>query len=148
MATPISQYFSSSDYLLSLPIVLLTLFALGILLIDLILPAEWKRLNAVTALLGLCFSAAGVYKIQFALHSQAITFRSGFFGGVLMDRIAIYFFYLFLAATAVAILMSVRYLEIENENHGEYYALMLLSVVGMMCMAAGYDIVLISSASN
>src|SRR3979409_2781821 len=39
--------------------------------------------------------------------------------------------------------MSVRYMEIEQENHGEYYALMLLSVVGMMCMAAGFDIVLI-----
>jgi NADH-quinone oxidoreductase subunit N len=50
---------------------------------------------------------------------------------------------LFLAATAIAILMSVRYLETEHENHGEYYALMLLSVAGMMCMAAGFDIVLI-----
>ena len=39
--------------------------------------------------------------------------------------------------------MSMRYLEIEHENHGEFYALMLLSVVGMMCMAAGYDIVLL-----
>ena len=39
--------------------------------------------------------------------------------------------------------MSVRYLEIEDEHHGEYYALLLLSVVGMMCMAAGIDIVLI-----
>ena len=36
-----------------------------------------------------------------------------------------------------------RYLKTEHENHGEYYALMLLSVVGMMCMAAGFDIVLI-----
>src|SRR6202007_1648184 len=53
------------------------------------------------------------------------------------------FWYLFLAGTAIAILMSVRYLETENESHGEYYALMLLSVAGMMCMAAGFDIVLI-----
>src|SRR6202035_1875981 len=30
-----------------------------------------------------------------------------------------------------------------DEHHGEYYALLLLSVVGMMCMAAGIDIVLI-----
>jgi NADH-quinone oxidoreductase subunit N len=37
----------------------------------------------------------------------------------------------------------VRYLEIEHENHGEFYALILFSVVGMMCMAAGYDIVLL-----
>ncbi len=29
------------------------------------------------------------------------------------------------------------------KHHGEYYALLLLSVVGMMCMAAGIDIVLI-----
>ena len=36
-----------------------------------------------------------------------------------------------------------RYLDIEEENHGEYYSLLLLSVVGMMCMAAGYDVVLI-----
>ena len=62
---------------------------------------------------------------------------------MVVDRFAIYFLYLFLAATAIAILMSVRYLETEHENHGEYYALMLLSVAGMMCMAAGFDIVLI-----
>ena len=62
---------------------------------------------------------------------------------MLVDHFAIYFFYLFLGATAISILMSVTYLEVEHENHGEYYALMLLSVAGMMCMAAGADIVLI-----
>ena len=39
--------------------------------------------------------------------------------------------------------MSVKYLEIEREQHGEFYALVLFSVVGMMCMASGYDIVLL-----
>ncbi len=67
----------------------------------------------------------------------------GFMNTLVVDRFALYFFYLFLAGTAVAILMSARYLEIEKENHGEYYALMLFSVVGMMCMAAGFDIVMI-----
>ena len=37
-----SPFFSPTDYVLSLPIILLTLFALGILLIDLMVPAEWK----------------------------------------------------------------------------------------------------------
>src|SRR5678815_4106292 len=60
-----------------------------------------------------------------------------------VDRFALYFYYLFLAGTAIAILTSARYLEIERENHGEYYALMLFAVVGMMCMAAGFDVVLI-----
>ena len=62
---------------------------------------------------------------------------------LLVDRFAIYFFYLFLAARPISILMSMRYLKTEHENHGEYYSLMLLSVAGMMCMAAGFDIVLI-----
>jgi NADH-quinone oxidoreductase subunit N len=57
--------------------------------------------------------------------------------------LALYFDYLFLAGAALAILMSVRYLEIEHEHHGEFYALILFSVIGMMCMASGYDIVLI-----
>ena len=67
----------------------------------------------------------------------------GFYNSLLVDRFAIYFWYLFLAGTAIAILGSVHYLDVEDENHGEYYALMLLSVVGMMCMAAGVDIVLL-----
>jgi NADH-quinone oxidoreductase subunit N len=131
-----------TDYLLALPITLLTLFALGILLIDLMLPREMKWANAVTALVGVLFSAAGVYKIQLWL-AGGPPGHLGFMNTMLVDRFAVYFFYLFLAATAVAILMSVRYLETEHENHGEYYALMLLSVAGMMCMASGFDIVLI-----
>ncbi|HTT21363.1 MAG TPA: NADH-quinone oxidoreductase subunit N [Candidatus Sulfotelmatobacter sp.] len=130
-----------TDYLLALPITLLTLFALGILLIDFMLPKEMKWANSITALIGVCFSAAGVWKIQ-AWIGQGPG-AQGMLGTMIVDRFAIYFFYLFLAGTAIAILMSVRYLETEHENHGEYYALMLLSVAGMMCMAAGFDIVLI-----
>jgi NADH-quinone oxidoreductase subunit N len=130
-----------TDYLLALPITLLTLFALGILLIDFMLPQETKWANAVTAFIGVCFSAAGVYKIQSLLARENVA--PGMLQTMVVDRIAIYFYYLFLAATAIAILMSVRYLETEHENHGEYYALMLLSVAGMMCMASGFDIVLI-----
>jgi NADH-quinone oxidoreductase subunit N len=143
---PGAQYFTGIDYLLSLPIILLTLFALGILLIDLMIPPEWKWTNAVTALIGVMFAAAGVLKIQFAQaelaqHGQRVEWA--FMHSMLMDHFSIYFTYLFLAGAALAILISVRYLEIEHEHHGEFYALILFSVVGMICMAAGYDIVLI-----
>jgi len=140
----IAQYFSGLDYLLALPMVLLTLFAMGILLIDLMLPPEWKWSNALTAFVGVCFACVGVFRIQAWYNAQGgIMGRPGFMNTLVVDRFAIYFFYLFLAGTAVAILMSARYLEIERENHGEYYALMLFSVVGMMCMAAGFDLVMI-----
>ena len=60
----VSQYFTAADYLLSLPILLLTLFAIGVLLIDLMLPAEWKWFNSVLALVGVAFSAVGVVQVQ------------------------------------------------------------------------------------
>ncbi len=132
-----------NDYVLALPITLLALFSIGILLIDLMIPPETKWANAVTALIGVVFSAAGVYKIQLMLDQRHSAGTIGMMRTVIMDRFALYFFYLFLAGTAVAILMSIRYMKDEHENHGEYYALMLLSVIGMMCMAAGGDIVLI-----
>jgi len=143
---PGAQYFTGIDYLLSLPVILLTLFALGILLIDLMIPPEWKWTNAVTAFIGIMFAAAGVLKIQIAQaelmqHGQRVEWA--FMHSMLMDHFSIYFTYLFLAGAALAILISVRYLEIEHEHHGEFYALILFSVVGMICMAAGYDIVLI-----
>jgi NADH-quinone oxidoreductase subunit N len=140
----IAQYFTGLDYLLALPMLLLTLFAMGILLIDLMLPAELKWTNPVLAFTGVGFAAYGVHNIQAWYNAQGrIMGHAAFMNTLIVDRFALYFFYLFLAGTAVAILMSARYLEVEKENHGEYYALMLFSVVGMMCMAAGFDIVMI-----
>ena len=143
---PGAQYFTWIDYMLSLPVILLTLFALGILLIDLMIPPEWKWTNAATAFVGVLFAAAGVVKIQieqasFLSHGQKVEWA--FMHSMVMDPFAIYFTYLFLAGAAISILMSAHYLEIEHEHHGEFYALILFSVVGMICMASGYDIVLI-----
>jgi NADH-quinone oxidoreductase subunit N len=122
-----------------LPIVELAIFALGILLIDLMIPRDWKWLNALGAFVGVAFAAICVWEIQSTLPIGAI----GFYNSLRVDRFAIFFWYLFLSGAAIAILMSARYLDVEDEHHGEYYALMLLSVIGMMCMAAGIDVVLI-----
>src|SRR6202011_1039135 len=114
-----------------------------ILLVDLMLPTAWKWSNALTAFVGILFSAAGVGKIQLALHATRLPGESAFLNSMVVDRFTIYFWYLFLASAAIAILMSVRYLEIEHEHHGEFYTLILLSVAGMMAMAAGDELFLI-----
>src|SRR5262250_2358265 len=127
---------------MSLPMVQLTIFALGILVIDLMLPEEWKAMNASAALAGLAFAGYSVWKIQHLL-ANATRPPFAFSNSIVIDHYTLYFWYLFLAGAALAILMSVHYMEVEREHHGEFYALILLSVVGMMCMAAGFDIVLI-----
>ena len=150
MPSIVANYFTSTDYILVLPIVLLTLFAMGILLIDAWLPEEHKWLNPITALIGVGFAAAALTtRIHLPYNSLAAqgvpldAFWHGFGGAVRMDSFAIYFCYLFLAGAAITILMSANYLEIEKESHGEFYALILLSVVGMMGMAMGMDLVML-----
>src|SRR5205823_14358340 len=41
------------------------------------------------------------------------------------------------------IAISMRYLDIEREQHGEYYALILFATVGMMFLGGGYDLILL-----
>jgi NADH-quinone oxidoreductase subunit N len=48
---------------------------------------------------------------------------------------------IFLLAAALSIGLSLRYLDIERENHGEYYALLLFATMGMMFMAGAVDLV-------
>jgi NADH-quinone oxidoreductase subunit N len=129
--------------------IMLALFGLGILLIDLMLPQEWKRSNAWIAIIGLLFSAASVWKLQHATFPDGRTVVGSYgyiiegLGSMKVDAFAIYFWYLFIAGAILAILTSTKYLAIEGEEHGEFYALVLFSVIGMMCMSAGMDIVLL-----
>jgi NADH-quinone oxidoreductase subunit N len=58
-----------------------------------------------------------------------------------LDGFALIFRALFLLTAALAIAISIRYLDIEREQHGEYYALVLFATVGMMFLASGYDLI-------
>ncbi len=60
---------------------------------------------------------------------------------VRIDGFALVFKSIFLVAAAQAIAISTRYLDIEGEQHGEYYALVLFATVGMMFLACGYDLI-------
>ena len=87
--------FTLSDYILALPITLLTLFALGILLIDLMIPPESKWINTLTAFIGVLFATGGVVKIQLWMQAMpsASTGSFGMMRTMLVDHFAIYFFY-------------------------------------------------------
>src|SRR5205823_7906055 len=58
-----------------------------------------------------------------------------------IDGFALLFRAIFLIAAALTIAISIRYLDIEREQHGEYYALVLFATVGMMFLGCGYDLI-------
>ncbi len=122
---------------LLLPELMLCLFAMGILLTDHLLEPRDKYFNALMAMLGVIFSGICLWQLRPAAERGAI----GFSNSLLVDQFFLFFSFIFLIATAMVILLSVRYLQIEDENHGEYYALMMFATVGMMFMVSGYDLV-------
>src|SRR5712664_581676 len=122
-----------------LPEIELVLFALGILLIDFWIEQKEKYWNAGLALAGTIFSAFTIWRLRGAIVARGAFF--GFHDSVIIDPFFIFFPALFLAATALVILLSVKYLEIEKEQEGEYYALLLFACVGMMLMASGVDLI-------
>src|SRR6202140_954437 len=122
-----------------LPEIELVLFGLGILVIDFWIEQKEKYWNAGLALAGTIFSSFTLWRLRGAIATRGDL--AGFHDSVLVDPFFLFFATLFLAATALVILLSVKYLEIEREQEGEYYALLLFACVGMMLMASGVDLI-------
>src|SRR6266446_2742807 len=122
-----------------LPEMELVLFGLGILLIDFWIERKEKYWNAGLALAGTLFSGFTLWRLRGAIAARGEF--AGFHDAALVDPFFLFFATLFLAATALVILLSVKYLEIEREQEGEYYALLLFACVGMMLMASGTDLI-------
>lgn len=144
---PILNYIHG-DGITVLPQLELLLFAVGILMFDFLLEKSEKSLNAAVALLGVAASAFGLF-FQVKQLNRLRAARAdvpglfGFQSTVVVDGFSLIFSALFLAATGLVILLSVRYLEIEREQEGEFYALILLSCIGMMFMASGSDLIVL-----
>ncbi|MBI4446211.1 MAG: NADH-quinone oxidoreductase subunit N [Acidobacteria bacterium] len=115
----------------------LLLWALGMLIIDFVIPAGRKAVSALLALGGIVMAGLQLYLLR---SSSPI---SAFYDTVVLDSFATFFSALFLIAAAVTVFISYRYLEIENEQHTEYYALLLFATSGMMFMAAALDLITI-----
>jgi NADH-quinone oxidoreductase subunit N len=69
--------------------------------------------------------------------------QPGWFGMVRVDNFAIFFHLLVPAISAICILASLEYLDVQNIRSGEYYALILFGTVGMVLMSSAIELVLI-----
>jgi NADH-quinone oxidoreductase subunit N len=130
---------SIADLQLIVPELILTVCACVALVMEVILPYRKSKLTAYFSLVAvaLAFISLGVqwYYMSGSLPSD------GFYGMVRIDGFALLFKAIFLVSAGLAIGISTRYLDIEGEQHGEYYALVLFATVGMMFIACGYDLI-------
>lgn len=138
MVTP---YFNPLDYQAIKPEILLTMFGLAVLLFDFLLDRRDKYLNAALTLIGLGFAGLQLGIFWHFRFGQGAYFA--FDGSFDFDSFAIIAKFIIVLATAIVTLLSVKYLEIEEANVGEYYALLLFAGVGMMFMVSGVDLIVL-----
>jgi NADH-quinone oxidoreductase subunit N len=122
-----------------MPEVILTLFACAALVIDVMLPRARKRAVGWVSLIGVGFSLGSLFILYSKVSSRG-TPRAAFFDMIVLDNYAVVFKLIFLIGAGLSILLSLRYLDAESEQRGEYYSLLLFAVVGMMFMASGVDL--------
>ena len=131
--------FSVADLQLIAPELILTVCACIALVMEVVLPYRKSKLIAYFSLGGVALAAFSL-GVQF-WYAQDVLPLDGFYGMVRIDGFALVFKSIFLVSAALAIAISTRYLDIEGEQHGEYYALVLFATVGMMFLACGYDLI-------
>lgn len=136
-----TELFSIADLQLIAPELILTACACLALVMEVVLPYRKSKLVAYFALAGIAL--AGVSLGAQFWFTKDILPLSGFYGTVRIDGFALVFKAIFIVAAGLAVAISTRYLDIEGEQHGEYYALVLFATVGMMFLACGYDLIVL-----
>src|SRR5438552_7704871 len=125
------------EYVRILPELVLSIFGMVVMVVD---PLIDERRNQQTlgniALLGsLAAIVATLYQSQFP--------GSAFWNMVNVDTFSVFFHFLVTTVTAVVILTSYEYMEVQQIRAGEYYGLILFGAVGMCLMSSAVELVLI-----
>ncbi|MBA3322268.1 MAG: NADH-quinone oxidoreductase subunit N [Pyrinomonadaceae bacterium] len=135
------ELFNARDLLLIAPELILTLCACVALVIEVVLPYQKSKLTGYFALIGLALASVSLFAL-WQVNGQRFPL-TGFYGTVRIDGFAVVFKVIFLLAAALTVAISMRYLDVEREQRGEYYALVLFATVGMMFLACGYDLIVL-----
>jgi NADH-quinone oxidoreductase subunit N len=131
--------FNLADLQLIVPELILTVCACIALVMEVVLPYRKSKLVAYFSLVGVALAAGSLW-VQFWFSSDVLPL-DGFYGMIRIDGFALVVQSIFLIGAALAIAISIRYLDIEGEQHGEYYALVLFATVGMMFLGCGFDLI-------
>ena len=125
----------SIDLIALAPVLVLSVFAMGVLVLDL-WTGKNKTLLMFISLVGLLMTTISA----FAKHPlPAFAFTDSY----IVDHLSIFFICIFTLSSALTILLSFEYNERKGIKAGEYYALILLCTVGMIILASSTDLIMI-----
>ena len=132
----LSQFFTTADFIGIVPETILTVTALSVLTLEMArVSRPWIILSV--AVLGLLLSAAAAFITSG--NNQIL------FGGMLkLNQISLFFDMLYISIGLITLIFSQGYLEKRgSKSRGEYPALILFAVIGMMLMTRANDLVIV-----
>ena len=125
------------EYVRILPEIVLVLFGVFIMLLDPLLDDRQSQKTLGTVGLVGALGAIAATLLQ-AQHPGP-----AFWGMVHVGPFSIFFHFLITTITAIVILTSFEYMEVQQIRAGEYYGLILFGAVGMCLMSSAVELVLI-----
>ncbi len=125
------------DYIRILPEIVLSAFGVVIMVLDPLVDEEKSQ----KTLGWIAFAGAITALISTWYMSQSP--GQAFSNMVRVDSFSVFFNFLVIGIAAVVILSSFEYMAVQRIRAGEYYALILFSVVGMALMSSATELVLI-----
>ena len=125
------------DYVRILPEIVLSLFGILVMVLDPLVDEE--KSQKLLGGIGLIGTLAGLLSTWYMAQSTGLAFSKM----VRVDSFSVFFHYLVIAIGAVTILSSFEYLTVQRIRAGEFYALILFSLVGMGLMSSAVELVLI-----
>ena len=117
------------------PEFLLTGLAFVVLTADFFLPADRKNVLGAISVVGLL--GLVIFTLFFLLDREATPLYQGI---VLVDRFSLFFKVAFLALGGIMVLASAEFVKRYLTHPGEYYAIILFSILGMMVMASAAEL--------
>jgi len=126
------------DYFALAPELVVVATMLGVFALDLILPRARKFWIATVAVAGTALAA-----VPLVMLAADGTVRSMFDGSYVVDEFAVILKGLFIVSAYIVLLMSHHYIESERYYQGEYYFLLLASVLGSLVMASSRDLIIL-----
>ena len=119
-----------------LPDIILSLFAIAILVAEPFVDKARRSSLGITGLMGI---------VAATLATLSLVGNDGtyFSGMIIVDNFSIFFRFTFLLISGLTILASLDYLKRQDLNLAEYYALVLFATVGMDLMAASNELIMV-----
>ncbi|MBX9601570.1 MAG: NADH-quinone oxidoreductase subunit N [Bryobacteraceae bacterium] len=127
---------TAADYVRFAPEILLTVFGTLIMLIEAGRKEDQRRPYGILSLIAL----AGAIYLAFPAYNNA---GPAFQGMLIVDGFGTFFRVLCYVAAALAVLCSGQYLSREKADSGEYYSLILFSVVGQGVMVTANELLMV-----